>query len=45
MTTMEMLIQLSGILLLLIASFFLMQGKGDMLIAGYNTLSAKDKEK
>jgi len=42
---MEMLIQLGGILLLLIASLFLLQGKGAMLIAGYNTLSAKDKAK
>ena len=40
---MEMLIQLGGILLLLITSLFLLQGKGAMLIAGYNTLSAKDK--
>lgn len=45
MTTMEILIQLGGILLLLITSIFLLQGKGALLIAGYNTLSAIDKAK
>ena len=42
---MEMFIQLGGIVFLLIASILLLQGKGAMLIAGYNTLSAEDKAK
>lgn len=40
-----MFIQLGGIVFLLIASILLLQGKGAMLIAGYNTLSAEDKAK
>ena len=45
MTTMELIVPLSVILLFLIFSFILLQGKGAILIAGYNTMSAKKKAK
>ena len=45
MTTMEMVISLSGILLFFIMSIVFLQGRGAILIAGYNTMSAKEKAK
>lgn len=44
MTT-DIIISLLGILLLLVMGIYLLQGKGAMLIAGYNTLPDKEKEK
>ncbi|HSJ39090.1 MAG TPA: DUF3784 domain-containing protein [Planococcus sp. (in: firmicutes)] len=41
----ELIISLGGILLLLALGLYLLQGKGAMLIAGYNTLPKKEKEK
>lgn len=41
----EMLIPIGTILLLLFLGFYLLQGKGAMLIAGYNTLPKEEKEK
>lgn len=43
--TMEILVQLGGMLLFLTMSLVLLQGKGAILIAGYNTLSAEEKAK
>ena len=40
-----MLIPLGTILLLLILGLYLLQGKGAILIAGYNTLPKEEKEK
>ena len=45
MTTMEMLVSLSGMLLFFILSIVFLQGKGAILIAGYNTMSAEEKAK
>ena len=42
---MELLIPSSIILLFLIMSFFLLQGKGAFLIAGFNTMPADEKAK
>lgn len=42
---MEILVQLGGMLLFLTMSLVLLQGKGAILIAGYNTLSAEEKAK
>lgn len=44
MTT-DIIVSLSGILLLLALGLYLLQGKGGMLIAGYNTLPKEEKEK
>lgn len=41
----ELLVPLGGILLLLALGLYLLQGKGAMLIAGYNTLPKEEKEK
>lgn len=41
----EIIISLGGILLLLALGLYLLQGKGAMLIAGYNTLPKEEKEK
>ncbi|MDE4084355.1 DUF3784 domain-containing protein [Planococcus maritimus] len=43
--TMEMIVPLGGMLLFLTMSLVLFQGKGAILIAGYNTLSAEEKAK
>lgn len=40
-----MLVSLGVMLLFLITSIFLLQGKGAMLISGYNTMSAEGKAK
>lgn len=45
MTFMEMLISLGGILLFLMMSIMFLQGKGAILIAGYNTMSEEEKSK
>ncbi|HSI68055.1 MAG TPA: DUF3784 domain-containing protein [Planococcus sp. (in: firmicutes)] len=42
---MELLIPISIILSFLIMSFFLLQGKGAFLIAGFNTMPAAEKAK
>lgn len=42
---MEVLVSLVGMLLFLTMSIFLLQGKGALLIAGYNTMSAEEKAK
>ena len=44
MTT-DLIISLGGILLLLALGLYLLQGKGAMLIAGYNTMPEEEKEK
>lgn len=43
--TIDIIISLGSILLLLSLGLYLLQGKGAMLIAGYNTLPEKEKEK
>lgn len=43
--TMEMIVPLGGMLLFLTMGLVLLQGKGAILIAGYNTLSAEEKAK
>lgn len=45
MMTNDIIISLLGILLLLALGIYLLQGKGAMLIAGYNTLPKEEKEK
>ncbi|HSP21351.1 MAG TPA: DUF3784 domain-containing protein [Planococcus sp. (in: firmicutes)] len=40
---MEMIVPLGVIFLFLILSIYLLQGKGAMLISGYNTMSKEDK--
>lgn len=42
--SMDIIISLGGILLLLSLGLYLLQGKGGMLIAGYNTLPREEKE-
>lgn len=42
---MEILVPLGGMLLFLTMGLVLLQGKGAILIAGYNTLSAEEKAK
>lgn len=41
--SMEMIVPLGVIILFLILSIYLLQGKGAMLISGYNTMSKEDK--
>lgn len=43
--TMELLIPLGGVLLFFTMSIIFLQGKGAVLIAGYNTMSAEEKTK
>ena len=43
--TMGMIVPLGGMLLFLTMGLVLLQGKGAILIAGYNTLSAEEKAK
>lgn len=43
--TMELLIPLGGVLLFFTMSIIFLQGKGAVLIAGYNTTSAEEKTK
>ena len=41
--SMEMIVPLAVIILFLILSIYLLQGKGAMLISGYNTMPKEDK--
>jgi hypothetical protein len=41
--SMEMIVPLGVIILFLFLSIYLLQGKGAMLISGYNTMSKEDK--
>lgn len=43
--TMELLVPLGGMLLFFAMSITFLQGKGAILIAGYNTMSAEEKAK